>query len=322
MNMRGFSLVEVLIAAGLMGAMAIGFVKIMDSQQTSMKYYEASMAMTELVSRSKWHMQSRDACIASFDTASVGGQITVFRDRNKKPLLVVGAPNKEGLYIENMTLVNDDIAEPFTNGSEGNIELVVNFKKKYGKTYRSIGQRFKFYVTVDSAGAIIDCYAAESALKEELCQEMGGTLEGGKCTLSSNTMCSNAVGERGIKNTVSASYKGTSQKYYVYYSSGNSPLLRFVKDPGCGTGNVNDSAFYKCMNAAGGQFASCGNAGTDSVFPTPNSSWFSGIKCIRTNKGHDLEWCGKGGIDGSWATYSCGQDEDKYTFNIDCDKQL
>ena len=55
-------------------------------------------------------------------------------------------------------------------------------------------------------------------------------------------------------------------------------------------------------------------------FPLENTTWYPGQVCTRVEHHNNLEWCGKGGADGSWAKYSCGQGLDQYVFKNNCDQ--
>lgn len=159
--------------------------------------------------------------------------------------------NYDHLVVKKINVVNDTIPEPFVDGAEGELKLTILYEKQT-KTPRELLKNFPFSVTVSSTGKITDCYSLDTELKESVCDDIGGSMVAGKCKVAQRVLCSNTLGERGAKDSISASFAGVITTYVRYYSS---PTYKVLVWPGCGVGNVNDSAFKACMGWGG---APCG----------------------------------------------------------------
>ncbi len=109
-----------------------------------------------------------------------------------------------------------------------------------------------------------------------------------------------------------------SSSYYRYWygtdSSKNSDgTIRWaITDEYCGTGNVDDGDFKGCVQSnkiEGNYDFSPFNVHCD--WPVNNGAYYPACRkigndyCKRANYGENLEWCGGGGNDGTWASYSC-----------------
>lgn len=311
-----------MLGLGMMSLTALGFMQFSEMQANNQRVAESSMEMGQLMGHANYAFQARSACINTFDGKIIGDTITEVKDRNKKVLFDTSY-NVSHLGIVEMKVVNIDVPVPYADKATGNVNLEVTFEKKLKKPVR-VMKRFPFFVTVNKHGAIIDCYSADTALKEELCEDLNGKLVNGKCE-SSIVMCANEVGEKGIKDTVSGSYGTKTESFIRYYSSGNP--YKTMKLPGCGKGDVSDSAFQSCIGfvyldeygKGGGPDAwtSCGNTGGS--WPKTTNELVEGHNCTLSEQGN-IEWCGKGGSDGSYGIYTCGKELSKYIFIKNCDK--
>ena len=312
LNQNGFTLVEAMIAIGIMGITAVGFMQIIGNQTQAKMSMESSFELSRKMLSLTYAFQSRDACINTFETTGVGDPIDKIIDGSKREILKKGSV-EDFLEVTSMKLVNKSIPEPFVDDAQGEVTLVIEFTKKL-KEDLVREKSISLQVKVDNTGKIKDCYSLDSSLKDTLCTELGGDLVDGKCEPKNTVLCENTLGEKGVKGSVSASYTGELKEYIRYYSSGRSTLFKAA--PACGVGNVNDGSFMKCSGwnvLTGG----CGKAGGS--FPLTNDTWLTGQVCTRTQHGDNLEWCGKGGSDGSWGKYSCGQKLDDYIFDKKCD---
>lgn len=179
-NQSGFSLMEVLVASAIMGAMAIGFVQMMENQTTSMNYIDARNSENDLARQVEMVIGEPDACTQTFnginpnvpanapavlpDSLSGGGL------KNKAGVKIVGegdtvgAVRQSDLLVGQITLSDDDDDLADGTGTAGDTQSGIVYLKVYTtRTKRDVyGGRDsvitkRVAVTTDHNNLLIDC---------------------------------------------------------------------------------------------------------------------------------------------------------------------
>jgi len=193
---HGFSLVEVIVAAGLLGVIALGGMKIIDFQtertRDTSKNFQADNIMYELM----YVLRDRDSCYETFNNhhTSNASLLEIFRkdlSGNITSVLKKGddyssLENESGIgkvFIKDLKLGNVKVIQGNLRGTN----LIVTFEKKgagSGKnmeTARILPIKFIF----DGTGTkLLRCVSENSNNLEDLCSALGGILD-----YSDNDLC-------------------------------------------------------------------------------------------------------------------------------------
>jgi|SaaInlStandDraft_7_1057024.scaffolds.fasta_scaffold169932_2 prepilin-type N-terminal cleavage/methylation domain-containing protein len=80
----GFSLIEVIVAIGIMGGASLGFMRVMDLQTQIQIEMKSSLELSRLQTQLTYSFQSSDACKNTFENISIGDSLTNILDKRKK----------------------------------------------------------------------------------------------------------------------------------------------------------------------------------------------------------------------------------------------
>ena len=131
---NGFSLVEVMIAAGILGALSLGVVKIIDMQTASSKKMDLQLTEGEIFRRVTTNLADSDACFATLAGIKTTKQIL---KKNGMKLYKVG-DKIDHIRIKDITISK-------INGS-GNKTITIELKlERLGKVsgVKVISKKFK-----------------------------------------------------------------------------------------------------------------------------------------------------------------------------------
>lgn len=93
LNQRGMSLVEIMIAIGMLGAVSLAFNQLMLNQNKTMKTSEIKAELLEISSLIRQTLDNKETCEATFIGMAPGdnlSEIRVSSDLSKEPFLRVG----------------------------------------------------------------------------------------------------------------------------------------------------------------------------------------------------------------------------------------
>ena len=116
---EGFTLIEVVIASGLLCMMALAMMQMNQTAAKSIKHLEYKMAELEFVNLMRLHLIDKDACTNSFVNVNISGRITINRT------IRIGG-RSVGSFGQNITLV-----------SSGNVNEI---KSKTGTVIAKLGE--------------------------------------------------------------------------------------------------------------------------------------------------------------------------------------
>ncbi len=159
-NEKGFSLVSVMVAAGLMGVVALGLSKLFENNMRNNKTVEVNAEMISAIGEIRGILSSPRACLNSFngvDARSSAPNLTIRNSTNDIKFAVnqklLGTP----IVVNEIKLSDSsDQVDVVANGT-GETYLEVTFdrgKVSYGS---EIIKRVKLLVTTNSSSQIIGC---------------------------------------------------------------------------------------------------------------------------------------------------------------------
>jgi len=192
-NQSGFTLVSVMVAVGLMGMLAVGMMKMNETQMKSVKNSETKNELVMLHSQLSQYLLDSEACGKTFGDATnvilSGSSQSVASIMNKggNPVYSSGLSHKYGnntISIESMTLKADTNAVPPTTSlnlpvnSSIDTVLIIRYKKLSNLTAQnSIKKEINLKIQKASSGAIT-CYSqlgsAVDTARQKACEDIGG----------------------------------------------------------------------------------------------------------------------------------------------------
>ncbi len=192
-NQRAFTLIEVIVVAGLMSVMSLGLTRIMVNQNRSVKTTESKLEIINAVDSIRALLADRETCWSTFRIQRTGGSITgVFNPNQIGAGLVTEIKNKNDVrffpvktklgsttsYIENYVLKSQTSVAP---GTAGISEFLISFyrgKAVFGA--KKLTRKINLFVETDSSGNMVDCSSKASnfeASANYLCTTFGGTFD-------------------------------------------------------------------------------------------------------------------------------------------------
>ena len=157
-NSRGFSLVEVVVVAGLLGGLALFVMKIMDYQQSTTMTSEAQMDSLSLRRDLDTLLRNPTACL---NTLGIGSDLTedidslIIRDQNNNVLYQEGSSYGR-IEIEDIKF---NAIDSFTDAGNylGNIDIQTSRANQSGTR----GLRLSVFATLNSDGELEICSSGE-----------------------------------------------------------------------------------------------------------------------------------------------------------------
>ena len=184
MNVRGFSIVGVLVAAGMMGGLALYLANIARQQHVTQKKAETGTEITQLQHKILSVFYDGDACTKTLvlpapDNRLANGRV-IDELKNRQGTVVVkkGVPINRLLQVEQMVIRN---AQTTGKTREADIEITM---KKLGVANAGVTTVKTFKITAEMESAtsnvISRCHhtldAKEHGIKSRMCTEMGGEM--------------------------------------------------------------------------------------------------------------------------------------------------
>jgi Tfp pilus assembly protein PilV len=171
LNTKGMSIVQVMVAAGLMGALAIGLMKLSQKNMKSSKAYETKNDITAIIGEIRGMLSSPDACkesfvpggTASIDATNSGDTVTSIKNSSGNAKFQEGT--RYGSVILNNILITDQQDSDVTVNSNdvGETYLKVTFDRG-SQTFgnRMLTRNIKLWVKVNPSNLITECRAFSS----------------------------------------------------------------------------------------------------------------------------------------------------------------
>ena len=187
---QGSSIMGVMIAASLTGALGLAMNQMIKNQSVSQKRLQVDFEVALLSRVASQTLIDIDACTFSFggvgSTNVADGQtLTSLRSRLDGVVFDTGGRygNNGTIKIDSMELQNFNTATGAGGGMGGKGDLVIGFKRLsplIGKS-STLYQEFPLYFHLDASGGLIQCYSSlEDALdkvRQEMCIGMSGIYD-------------------------------------------------------------------------------------------------------------------------------------------------
>ncbi len=196
----GFSLAEVMVAAGLIGALSLVMMKLTENQAVTQKRAESSFEINTISNIISQNLLVTEACSATLGVGTaVVDNAVITNIRNRKGNVLFNTTNKYGnrqIKINAMTIDDVTINSGAGTNQYGELNLLIQFEKlsKVLSGNKLITKKFPVNVEVDSSGNLVKCYSStENAVrsaKEEACSDLGGVFieATDKCNLTTYSL--------------------------------------------------------------------------------------------------------------------------------------
>ncbi|MCK5882727.1 MAG: prepilin-type N-terminal cleavage/methylation domain-containing protein, partial [Bacteriovoracaceae bacterium] len=242
---KGFSLAEVMVAAGLLSVLSLALVHITQNQAVVQKRAEASSEINTISNTITQNLLNSLACEETLtlgSTISEGMDIAEIKNRRGDTLFnKVDKYGNRQISINDITLNNLSVG-PLANGSRfGEANIIVTFEKlsKLIKGIKLIQKTFPVKISLSGANALLGCYSAtENAVQtatEKSCESIGGTYN------SASNVCDLAAFNP--LDPLSASKAVSSQSQEDWYNNmmtaSLSPYVKLIGDTMTGKLQVN-----------------------------------------------------------------------------------
>lgn len=189
-NNKGFTLVEILIAAALVAGLSTAMMNIFKQQNVAQKKTETSFELSTMVQAMNTTLLDSRACtftLAPVPNIKTATSIAQIRTLTNQVAFQSGSTYNNLVRIQSMALRNASILPavipPGTKGF-GEVELVVTFdkiSKIINMPVTTSTQTFKLRVEVDSSFRVTNCFSAlESAVETAkilVCENIGGVYK-------------------------------------------------------------------------------------------------------------------------------------------------
>lgn len=198
---KGFTLVEILVAAGLIAGLSVAMMNIFKQQSFSQKKTEAGFELSTLQQSINTVLLNRIACKNTLDgianIRAATNSITQIKDASDNVAFQTGISYGNLVEIQSINIKDPhippvDAMNPAIN-QIGDVTMEFNFNKTSKILENSptkTKNEFKITVEVDSSNRVVNCYSAvDQAIdtsKKETCEALGGTFDAAtnKCTLT------------------------------------------------------------------------------------------------------------------------------------------
>lgn len=313
-DQKGFSLVEIMIALGILATISLGVMKISQMMNRSTKQMNQQLDSVQLATRISGAIRNKDACRYTFrNVAPALNQPATnsnagIRDHQNNIMIPVGSVfgdiTVERIFFYELdpdtfeTVSIEDPDSPGTYNPRRKRSGVVRAQLKKGVSqFDEVNQRNTvgtlsmvqdFHVTyyLDDAGRIESCYTQDAQYVEAACGAMGGVIDDGLCRGidirdrdgTPGPATNNAAVFRG--NVVITSVNSVSNQQNL--TVGGNAVIGIDATVNRDTRINRDARIIRNLTVGGN--STLGNASTDRVFVTGQIclNGTAGANCIST----------------------------------------
>lgn len=183
-NHNGFTLIEIVIASGLLAALSLGVMQTMHTMQKGQVQSETKMEEIEIRRLVTTLLADKVACQNTLVGNNIGANITSIKNAGGATLYQTGNTyGNNSIKLTNIKTV--DLNQVGTDGTRVvNLVLTLQKQKKLaGSTSKDA--TIQLNVKAPSAtGVITECFGDSQQIVENSCISIGGTWNGATCTLN------------------------------------------------------------------------------------------------------------------------------------------
>ena len=191
-NSKGFSLIGVIVAAGMAGGLALLLTELTKQTMVTQKKAETGVELVALSQRIVRTLYDERACLnslgAAMPIAPSGGSFPILAINSKTNQEIIATGKTYGnrlLKIVSMTV----ISKAFTSGSgqaEAELKVVISRESSAYTGQRNVTRPFSLTLELDASNLLAGCVSNAGAVTQGVCTALGGTwdpIAGGRCKL-------------------------------------------------------------------------------------------------------------------------------------------
>ena len=263
-SIRGFSIINVMMAAGMMGGLALLLAQMTKQQQEAQKQAETGVEVTALSQRIVRTLYDGKACLKTLEggttpriiSATNSFAIDSILNKNGQPIIKTMGLDPNITYGNRLLKVSSiKLLKPVISGGQAEAELEVVMRRESSayKGQKTIAKRFPLTLNLDIATSqLISCAATSEAQTQAVCTSLGGKWNGatGKCDAVTYPGQSCGAGE------AMTGIDGRGDVVCMQVSSATSVAPGFL--PGCViTESTSTGPYESWKQGSGGEEASC-----------------------------------------------------------------
>lgn len=185
-SQKGFSLIEILVAFGLMGTLSVAFLNMTQSQSIMQKKAETDLELNSIVNTISQNLLIQEACNQSLGVGSViVNNLSLDNIKNRSGSVIFDKVQNYGgnlIKLNSIKVAQLNLGSSTSSGKYGDFKLNIEFERisKIVRGAKKIIKSFPISVKLDSTNKLINCYsAAEGAVDTSIvegCASMGGVF--------------------------------------------------------------------------------------------------------------------------------------------------
>jgi type II secretory pathway pseudopilin PulG len=182
-SQAGFSMVQVMLAAAMMGGLALVLSKMGQNQSQMQRKAIEDQDLNEITNRIQRHLLNDDACRNTFVAANVVlnttgsiAPINEIRSKDNNLVFQIGTEASPTYKVSSITV---------ERLPDQQLDLAVTLSKKIvGKSFGAseITKHFQLGASFDLSNKITKCFSQLDGAIVSACSALGGTMSGANCT--------------------------------------------------------------------------------------------------------------------------------------------
>ena len=178
---RGFSIMSVIVAAGLMAGLSLMLANLTRQQHVNQKKAETGLEISQLHHRILGVLYDGDACLVTLGKGSAlqnERRITKLLNKGGKTVLETGVDINRQVRVKEMVIKN---VTGTGRTKEAQMHITI---KKLGEANKGTGdilKKFALTVELDTNGKVARCHhtldSKEHAIHQNICESLGGKME-------------------------------------------------------------------------------------------------------------------------------------------------
>ena len=177
---KGFSLAEVMVAAGMLGALSLAVMQLTKNMSGSTKALEASSEALTVTNAIKTTLLGEGACKNTLENVNISGNTTIteIKDINDATRYSVGSVyGTRAVRLTGMRL--QERSTTLSGGARtGTVKLFIDFEKlnKQITGPKTVTKEIMLNVMTNTVHVIQNCFNSENAARSASCADVGGTF--------------------------------------------------------------------------------------------------------------------------------------------------
>ena len=178
---RGTSLIEIMIALGLLGTISVGVMRMVENMTKSQKTFETSLGITHLYQEIREVLAIEVACNETFKSTNFSSDFTIteIKDSAGNIRFVSSTTYEQGVVVLKEMKISDIVFDTVATQKAGTYNLNLIFEKKSSLALGSkeVTRKFKVNLITDLSNNFISCSSNEvisnDLVGEVVCNIMG-----------------------------------------------------------------------------------------------------------------------------------------------------